>query len=175
MKNANNVFGTIAGKVAGVFANLKNSEWYNSNAVTGKFVGELVEELTVQGFKFRTSVPFTRRVDGVRVSGVSGTYTRQTGNFSWEELKVYAGGNQPDISKLTVYLGIDANTGSHRYFGFPVPRIGVALASNEWSHTSMTTDGFRPDGRPPSSQYSQGMSAKAALAKAGLKGLEAKV
>lgn len=175
MKNAKNVFETIAGKVAGVFARAKDSQWYDTNAVTGKFVGELVQELSAQGFGLRNSAPFTRRGDGVKVSGVSGTYTRQTGNFSWEELKVYAGGNQPASSKLMVYFGIDANTGSRRYFGFPVPRIGVALANNEWSHTSMTTDIFGPYGRPPSSQYVPGISAKEALARAGLKGLEAKV
>lgn len=192
MKNAKNVFETIAGKVAGVFAGAENSqygrpavnkklaeelEFWGRPAVNGKFVGELVRELTAQGFTHRSSALFTRRVVGIKLDGVSRTFTRPTDRLSWEELTVYAGGNKLDSSTLLIYFGIIANTGSRRYFGIPELSIGVSRPSNEWSYIGTTPIRFNYVGMEPlnSIQYAPGISAKAALAKAGLKGLEAKV
>lgn len=155
---------TLWGKVGGA----KHDAWYDANAVSGKFVDELVNELGNQGFKLSNSGHFKRTVNGIHLSGVRGTYTRQAGRFSWDEATVYDGGNQPGSSGLVVYHGIGANVGRRRFYGFPKPGIGIALPQIEWRHVGVTTDTYGSDDKKPSSQYTPDVTAKEALAKVGL-------
>lgn len=159
---------SLWGKVRGA----KPDAWYDANAVSGKFVDELVNELGIHGFKFSNSGHFARTVNGIYFRGVRGTYTRQAGRFSWDEATVYGGGNQPGLSGLVVYYGVSANVGSRRFYGFPEPRIGISHPKIEWQHIGVTTSMYGPDDKMPSSQYVPNVTAKEALAKVGL---EAKV
>ncbi len=145
----------------------KSEEWYDSGAVNGKFIDELVGQVKSREFDLAKSGQFSGTLNRTKFGGTYGVYRKRTGRFSWEEIRIECMVNQPSDSEMAVCYRVNAGVGSRRYFGSYGLWVGISLPSKEWTHIGkIALDGYVQCKAP--NRYDPHVDAGSVLAKVGV-------
>ena len=102
------------------------ADWYGHNPKAAPVVKSLEQVLAEHGFTLKRSGEGSITVDGTRLSGVCGTYLKNSGQFSRELVDIFVGSRQDTQKQPGTYYAVACA----RTYGFPL--FSFLLQTGTW-------------------------------------------